>query len=78
MGIFDKFLSDPNPNFYKIEGKGKGFVLKNEARTKQHRFEPVKKKSIFDKVRYNRFTTDASKPAGPKKAGKKTTRRLEY
>ena len=31
MGIFDKFLSDPNPNFYKIEGKGKGFVLKNKA-----------------------------------------------
>jgi hypothetical protein len=29
-------------------------------------------------VRYNRFTTDASKPAGPKKAGKKTTKLFEY
>ena len=39
MGIFDKLFPNPNPNFYKVEGKRKGFVLKNEEGTKQYRYD---------------------------------------
>ena len=70
MGIFD----NPNPDFYK---KPKGFVLKNKEKTKQYRFEPLKKEGIFKPPKYDVFMTDASKAAGPKKFGKKSSIRVK-
>ena len=53
----------------------KGFVFKNKEKTKQYRFEPLKKEG--PPKTYDVFMTDASKAAGPKKFGKKSSIRVK-
>ncbi len=83
MGIFDKWVTpDPNNRWdvTDIKGKKGEFVIKDKATKSQIRYN-LKKKGFIGlggSISGTKHKTDYSKPAGPKKAGKKTTKLYEY